>query len=450
MSPGDFFQTYVTELLEILAMQFGFFRFLGKIPRYSHCLLLCLSGIALLGICPAGSLFQFGTCFLLLAVGGILTDKANYRPVIAYAVITVQIMRLCFGVSGSLCCILSPWLFPQAPQTAGFLFMTAGNVLALSLSVFCYHMIHKYLQPGKSLNTQYSQFMILPAFMIFLAGEYSGSAVYENTLTLDAAGRVLNAHYGQILMIQLLSAACLFSILFGCKKLADSFELNMKLSLLEQETHSLRQYVEEARTSYENTASFRHDIKNHISIVRELLRNSRPQQALSYIGDMETIAAGLSFPCNTNNPVLDILLKNKLGIAKSSGIKASCSLRLPYPCSIPDMDFCILLSNALDNAVQACRRLNPAAEKYICISGRLQGDFILLEIKNSMEGSSPIRTGTGLKNIRTVAEKYHGAVSIKTQNGEFSLSILLILPHHADNIPQQSGSASRPDRRKEK
>lgn len=89
-------------------------------------------------------------------------------------------------------------------------------------------MVHKYLQPGKSLNTQCSQFMILPAFMIFLAGEYSNS---------------------------------------------------------------------------DYTASER---------------------------------------------------------------------RLPYSCSVPDMDFCILLSNALDNA--------------------MQGDFILLEIKNSMEGCSPGRT----------------------------------------------------------
>lgn len=67
-------------------------------------------------------------------------------------------------------------------------------------------------------------------------------------------------------------------------------------------------------------------------------------------------------------------------------------------------------------------------EKYIRVTGGIQGDFVLLEVENSFEGNGTVRKGTGLTNIHTVAEKYQGAVSVKTWNTVFMLSVLLIIP----------------------
>ena len=161
-------------------------------------------------------------------------------------------------------------------------------------------------------------------------------------------------------------------------------------------------------------------------MVKELLQNGKSEQALNYIGDMEGMTEELSFPCSTNNPVVDILVGNKLGIARSTGIDVSCFLRLPYPCFVRDIDFCIILSNALDNAIHACKNMDSDAEKCIRVTGHVQGDFILLEIENSYQGKCPLKRGTGLSNVKAVAEKYHGAMNIKTQDTSFVLSVLLI------------------------
>ena len=61
-------------------------------------------------------------------------------------------------------------------------------------------------------------------------------------------------------------------------------------------------------------------MKNHISIVKELVQNGDIDTALQYMSDMENLTADMSFPVSTNNPVLDILIGNKLGIAKSNQI----------------------------------------------------------------------------------------------------------------------------------
>ncbi len=244
-------------------------------------------------------------------------------------------------------------------------------------------------------------------------------------------------NHWQMLIIQLLGIASLFCILFAYKKLLQSFQLSTELSLLEQKEHSLNQYVEEAKSHYEKTKSFRHDIKNHIAVVKELLQVGKAEQAIQYIGDMEDMAEELFFPCSTNNPVVDILVGNKLGIAKNMGINVDCSLLLPYPCSLRDIDICIILSNALDNAIHACKNMDVNTEKYIHIAGRIQGDFLMMEIENSYQGKEMFKKGTGLSNIKMVAEKYNGAISIKTQGRIFVLHVLLIISQHSENISQQ-------------
>ena len=200
----------------------------------------------------------------------------------------------------------------------------------------------------------------------------------------------------------------------------------------------LHQYVDEAKDRYEKTTSFRHDIKNHITVIKGLLEHNKMEQALNYIYDMDNKSIEMSFLCHTNNPTLDILIENKLGIAKSEGIEVLCSLVLPSSCFINDIDFCIILSNVLDNSLHACRKIPENRKRYIELSGYIQGDFILMEIKNSFDGKKISRIGIGLSNIKTVAEKYNGTMSYEIQDKTFVLSILLVIPQQSKDISQQT------------
>ena len=100
-------------------------------------------------------------------------------------------------------------------------------------------------------------------------------------------------------------------------------------------------------------------------------------------------------------------------------------------------DFCIIFSNALDNAISACNRVPHDNQKYIHITGKVQGDFLLIEIINSHSGRGSIRSGTGLANIKAVAEKYHGAMEVRIDGDIFVLSVLLIIPQQSESISQQ-------------
>ena len=450
-------------------------------------LLFAVCGFAMLQLVLAGRAQQQGAFLLLLTVSGILICRGNWKSAVLYAALVVVAMQLSYGIVDSLLSALYPMASPLGFEVLGPGFMAAGELASLLLSAVCCYMIYRFFFYYETIEKQYVFLVLIPVLLIFIMDEYINSVLFS--LNVEVEGSFIPIiHPLQMFFMQLLGMASLFCILFAYKKLLQNFRLHTELSLLEQQEHSLNRYVEEAKEHYEKTRSFRHDIRNHITVVRELLQSGKTEQALEYVGALDEMTAELSFLCSTNNPVVDILAGKKLGLAKSMGIRVDCSLLLPYPCGLRDIDLCIILSNALDNAIHACRVMEGGADRYIRVAGRIQGDFLLIEVENSfrkesgshqengiykgngvpMENDSHtengiytsnnihtensirrengvhreksihtednphnkngFRQGTGLSNIKAVAEKYHGAISIKTQGGVFFLNVLLITP----------------------
>ncbi len=121
--------------------------------------------------------------------------------------------------------------------------------------------------------------------------------------------------------------------------------------------------------------------------------------------------------------MVDILLAEKLGLAQAGGIKTEVLLFCPQNSGVDDFDLCVIIANALDNAINSCRTL--VGEKAIRIKGGRQGDFYLLEFSNSCAEQPLSPPGIGLANIQMVAEKYQGAVQIEKEGRHFTLSVLL-------------------------
>ncbi len=433
----DFFNIYVMTSLEMLMGIWFFTEFLQKKGNLIYRILFAVFGMIVLVVFNLQGIWAFLVFILLLIVVGKLFYRADFVSAALYAVVTVEIMNLCFGLFNSLSYILCPMVFEKNPRIYGFIFEWAGNIFSLMLAVLCYRVIQQCCACDETACKKYVFMILMPVLLIFLASEYINENVYGNTVTIEKEGMQFGANPYQMLLMQALGVASLFCIMFSYKKLAESFKREKEAELLEMQAHSLQQYVEEAKLRYEKTKSFRHDIKNHITVVKELLENQNMQAALQYVDGMEDLTADISFPVSTNHPVLDILLGNKLGIAEENQIEARCSLVVPYPCGISDIDFCIILGNALDNAISACDRVSSDKQKYIHVAGKVQGDFLLMEIENSYFGRRMSHSGTGLANIRASVEKYQGAMEIRTEGEKFVLSILIIIPQQSTSIPQQ-------------
>lgn len=452
----DFFNIYLMGVLET-SIQFYFLsNMLKRKPWPLFYFLFAVCAVIVNNFLPVNTVIGFVVLVLLFTVYGVVVCHADVKSSFLYAALSIEIMLLNYGVVNSLISLFYPWLPDAFYETDGIAVMLTSEAASLVFCGICYYIVYRYFSDYTKAEMQQMFVVFIPILMIFVMSEYISIIEYKfryEVLMEDGpSGYLLN--HGQMIAMYFLGLLSLFCILFSYKKLQQNFRLCTELSLLEQEEHSLNRYVEEAKARYDHTRSFRHDIKNHIIVIRELLQSGKPEEALSYIEDMDDMAEKMSFPCSTNNPVVDILLGNKLGIAKSMGIDADCSLHLPYPGGLRDIDLCIVLSNALDNAILACKHMAQGAEKcsdgsaavpaeacvdgcpnrFIRVSGRLQGDFLLLEVANSFRGNGTYKNGTGLSNIKAVAEKYGGAMRTEAQGDVFTLRVLLIVPQNSEKV----------------
>ena len=444
----DFFNVYIMGVVE---MSFQFY-FLAKIlkkkmwPPFYFLFAVC--AVIVNDLVPSGMFTGFVVLVFLLTAYGTFICHADFKYSLLYAALAMEIMLLCSGIVNSLMSLPYPWLPAFFHETDNIAAMLVSEAASLVLTGFCYYMVYRYFSwddfdpvdtPKTTMGMQQMVLIFIPILMIFIMSSYINAIEYDFQfeISVDKGPAEHFFSHGQMLSMYFLGLASLFCILFSYKKLQQSFRFSTEISLMEQQEHSLNQYVEEAKARYDETKSFRHDIRNHIAVVKKLLQNGKLEEAITYVEDLDDMAEKMSFPCSTNNPVVDILVGNKLGIAKSMGIDVDCSLPLPYPCGIRDIDICIVLSNALDNAIHAVKNLGTGIEKYIRVSGRIQGDFLMMEIQNSFHGKSVFKKGTGLSNVKKVAEKYGGAMSIETQEHVFVLHVLLIIPQHPESSTQQ-------------
>ena len=444
----DFFNVYIMGVVE-MSFQFCFLaKILKKKMWPPFYFLFSVGAVIINDFVPASTIIGFAVLIFLLTAYGTVICRAGFKHSLLYAALAAEIMLLCGGIVNSMISLPYPWLPAFFHETDNIAAMLVSEAASLVLTGFCYYMVYRYFSrddldpvdaPETTMGMQQMVLIFIPILMIFIMSNYINAIEYDFQfeISVDKGPAEHFFSHGQMLSMYFLGLASLFCILFSYKKLQQSFRLGTEISLLEQQEHSLNQYVEEAKTRYDETKSLRHDIRNHIALVKKLLQNGKLEEAITYMEDLDDMAEKMSFPCSTNNPVVDILVGNKLGIAKSMGIDADCSLLLPYPCGIRDIDICIVLSNALDNAIHAVKSLDAGMEKYIRVSGRIQGDFLMMEIQNSFQGKGAFKKGTGLSNVKKVAEKYGGAMSIETQENVFVLHVLLIIPQHPESSTQQ-------------
>jgi len=348
----------------------------------------------------------------------------------AAAIFAVYISQLSFGVVNSAEAMLFPCMVGKILL---YPLLLLATLIAFAVCAFCCAAALKFLSLSEACQTPYVGLLLFPGLFFFAAELYilqTSYSVLPSSISLGEAGK-----HGALLLLQVLGLGALLCTLYAYQRLCHSLQAQAALSSLSQAAQTQKVYIAEARMRYEQTRAFRHDIRNHLSVLDGLLRSGRLEESKAYLQKLKTVSASLSFPYQTGNPVVDILLGEKLGLAKANGIIAEVSLLLPKPCGVDDFDLCIIFANALDNAISACQVVKGA--KSIRIGGERQGDFYMLAFDNTCTDEPAPPMGTGLANIKSVAEKYHGAMLTEKRAQHYSLNVLLNISLHPESISDQ-------------
>ena len=375
---------------------------------------------------------------LLLAVCGTLFHKCRLIEAVSLSSLVISVYGIVDGIIQS----VTYWII--SITNVRFVLMFADFVnctLVILLLIFTFHTVRKSFIDGvKNIRLPILLVLIVPVLFITLVEAVIFDSIYGNTVVWDTeAGLVFPiVNNVQLLVLRVLAYGGLFSILIAYKKMRLSIEQEQTIHLLEQQTQNQEVYAREAKLRYEQTRSFRHDIKNHLLVLHQFINEGKSKEANEYLENIKVVSDALSFQVQTGNVTADALLDSKLSIAAQKGIPIHCSIRIPNQSFIADMDWCIVLSNALDNAINASDAI-AEQERWIHLSGMQKGNLYLLNIENRCrEDTKMPAEGIGLSNIRAVLKKYNGKMEIEVVDSIFKLNVLFILPQHSENILQQS------------
>lgn len=350
------------------------------------------------------------------------------------AILTIAIIQMSNTLMGTFTS-LSAKIFFFLKKNNGFyisFFSFFSDFIAICLSFCTFYLIIKLFEKKKLMIHYFILILFFPIFLVMLVNQMIVETIYGNEVVIDSMGKVVTPNVNDIyfLVIQIVAYCCIIAVLLAYQKLTESFEMETKMAVLEQQSYAQKIYMDEAISRYEQMRSFRHDIKNHLLVLDGLMKNKETQKAREYLEKLGEITECFSFSCRTGNTIIDILLEEKFSMAERKGIKTDCIAKIPEGL-INDVDLCIIFSNAIDNAMKACDTIKDTIP-YISISTLKKGRFFLLEIENSCNYRNSYKKGSGigLKNIETIVSNYHGAVNIEMGLDYYKLSILFIISHH--------------------
>lgn len=200
-----------------------------------------------------------------------------------------------------------------------------------------------------------------------------------------------------------------------------------------------RKEKEMEETAAAQIRELRHNMRSHLACLGELLQAKEYEKAGEMIEELteETHSHGTR-GVMTGNMVMDCLINHAEGSAQKAGIGFHRNIVVPLPgLRITDSDMCVIVGNALDNALEASAYVEEGRRE-IWVAVNYAKGVLLFEIKNHYEGQiswdeegniSSRKGGNdhgyGMCSIRKTAEKYQGMVEVSTVDGEFLLQILL-------------------------
>ncbi len=197
--------------------------------------------------------------------------------------------------------------------------------------------------------------------------------------------------------------------------------------------------VKNLENAYNRTRTFRHDIKNHILTMNILAENGDIEEIKKYLKEMSDILDESSYVRITGISAVDAILNEKLYEAQSDSITTNYDVMKLEKCCIKPVDMCIILSNALDNAIEANKAIEDPEKRYIKL--KIYGDeaYTVISVTNPTVNdpvkmsAGNIRTtkkdsenhGLGLKSIESTTRKYDGEMLIKCEDNVFTIVLRL-------------------------
>jgi len=303
----------------------------------------------------------------------------------------------------------------------GVLFSKA--FLLILVKIVQYRRFYSYPKIGKKL--------LIPIFALPFSTIVIINVISKYAYTLVDTKSVA---YVAISVVLLISSNILVFYLF--EKQIKQDEETKKSILVQQQLRYQTQYFKELSDKYKLSNKTIHDTKNQLFAIAAAMSNNDIDAAKSRIEELCKSAAAGENSIRTGNDALDALINTKYNDNKELNIKFKHNIIMKSSNKIDNIDLCIIIGNALDNAIEACSKIDKSREKEIVLKIRQVNETLAIEMTNptaekiekvngKLVSDKKVKElhGFGMQSMEEIVNKYNGNMSFSQNEGLFSLKI---------------------------
>lgn len=348
---------------------------------------------------------------LILGSCEVPVPGAFYLATLAYSTLFIL-----YSLQGVVLCLL-----PQRYSFPAYLLLCF--LLAVAAYIFfTWQIIGKklYCIPARHLTAVFSVFAITSLIFFYFIN------LLHTNLSVETHTCLLLIHLNCVCILYMMGAS------------HATAEMQREQQIMTQLLQSRRKQYDILKANMERTNQSCHDMKHQILALQHTgLDGSQKaflDEALENIRSCEIIL-------NTENDALNVVLADKAMECKEKNISLYCMIDGKALNFMEPVDIYNIFGNALDNAVESVSAQPDGEKRTISVRASVKQNCCVIQVENycanppRFQGGLPVTTkadsqshGYGVKSILYSAEKYRGAVSIRTENQTFSLRILIPRP----------------------
>ncbi|MCD8364929.1 MAG: ATP-binding protein [Clostridiales bacterium] len=184
------------------------------------------------------------------------------------------------------------------------------------------------------------------------------------------------------------------------------------------------------------TSKLRHDLRHQMATIQKLADNGEMEALQSYLRQYQATINTSAYVTLCANPAVNAVASHYNESCKENEINVSWALDLPSELPLPEPEYCVMLGNLVENAIDASLTLPTAERKISVISYMPTHSILVLIVENTH--NTKIRTdkkqivsskhktkAIGLTSVRETVKLYHGDLCINYDDRNFSVDILL-------------------------
>lgn len=231
----------------------------------------------------------------------------------------------------------------------------------------------------------------------------------------------------------LVSSSIILLVIIG--KIIQDDKLKLEYELINERINTNYKNYDQIQEIHNKVRYVYHDLRNHMMCMKSY---NTIEEITEYIDNLDLQINDFEYLKNTGNKTLDIVLSEKKYTCLKNNIQYEECINISKLDFISNVDICAIFSNALDNAIEACMKIDTDIERIIDVKVTYINQFCILKFTNSKSNeirlvNQEIQTnksdksvhGIGLASIKYIVKKYDGEVIINYSDDEFILKIMI-------------------------